>query len=384
METTEVKTRVPSFPDIETVKAAQRAKREQNGVDLYPRDGNSCLFQLERHIAQVLRVEPSRLLLYNTGMSAAIDALEVSRPTTGTRILQGYQQYSQTRNYISDDLRSRGAEIHQVDSGSLQGIEQVVAGIRPDIVFFETVTNGSEMTVLDVERFLKLPILSEVDPLIILDNTLPSSTVLPLGEVLALAKRKVIVVESGTKYLGLNNEMCGTLYTYDEELLRKLKRRRQRTGSLLSSSAVEIIREIMPKTAEEYDFRNRLVFNNTLRLACACFEAQQGLDDFVVSHPNLPTHTNFEYANQVSPDGISPVFFILPTSAKPEGHYKIADRLWGHPVISRMCELGQSFGFDHTRIWPDDNSPVVRVSGGVYVQKEQAELESAFREVLAA
>ena len=383
MAATEVKIRVPLFPDIEAVKTAQRAKREQSRVDLYPRDGSICLFQLERQIAQILRVEPNHLLLYNTGMSAATDALEVSRPAAGTRILQGYQQYSQTRNYISDDLQVRGAEIHQVDVGSLQDIDRVVAGIRPDIVFFETVTNGSEMTVLDVAGFLKLPILSEVDPLIILDNTLPSSTVLPLGEVLALVKRKVIVIESGTKYMGLNSEMCGILYTYDEELLGKLKRRRQRTGSLLSSSAVETIREIMSKTAEEYDYRNRLVFNNTLRLARACSEAQQDLDDFVISHPNLPTHTNFEYANQVAPDGISPVFFILPTSGEPEGHYKIADRLWGHPVISRMCELGQSFGFDHTRIWPDDNSPVVRVSGGVYAQKDQAELERAFYEVLA-
>lgn len=383
MITAEIKTRVPSFPDIEAVKAAQKAKREQTGAqDLYPRDGNNCLFQLERQVAQVLRVDPNHLLLYNTGMSATVDALEVRRPKVGTEILLGYQQYSQTRNYISEDLQNRGAKIHYVDAGSLQDIEQVVARIRPGIVFFETVANGPEMAVLDVERFLKLPVLAEVDPLIILDNTLPSSTALLLGEVPALAKRKVIVVESGTKYIGLNSEMCGILYTYDEEILRELKRRRQRTGSLLSSSAVETIREIMPKTAEEYDFRNRQVFNNTLRLARACFAAQEGLDDFVVSHPNLPTHTNFEYANQVSPDGISPVFFILPTSATPEGQYKIAGRLWNHLVISRMCELGQSFGFDHTRIWPDDNSPALRISGGIYAQKEQAELERAFYEAL--
>ena len=48
-----------------------------------------------------------------------------------------------------------------------------------------------------------------------------------------------------------------------------------------------------------------------------------------------------------------------------------------------MCDLGQSFGFDRTRLWPDDDSPVLRVSGGVYAQKEQAQLENAFYEVLA-
>ena len=66
-----------------------------------------------------------------------------------------------------------------------------------------------------------------------------------------------------------------------------------------------------------------------------------------------------------------------------EKHYQIANALWKNPVIPILCDLGQSFGFDRSRIWPDDNAPVVRISGGVYTDEEQTALDKAFAEVLS-
>lgn len=378
----EARTRVPAFADITAVRKAQQAKRNQLEADLYPRDGSRELFQLEKDMAGKLGVKPGHLLLYNTGMSAVVDALEASRPTAGTRILRGQQHYSQAGNYIADELRSRGATVVETDPGSIADIDKALQRKRPDIVFFETVTNGSEMAVLDLEQFLRLPVLQEIDPLIILDNTLPSSEV-PLGQILAVTDRRVIGVESATKYFGLNNEMGGIAYTFDNDLLLRLRKRRQRTGSLLSASAAETIRECMPRTAQDYQARNRAIFEHTLRLAIACFKSEGDQEVFRVVHPNLPDHPNSVYVNSHAPYGISPVFFIQPASLE-ERHYEIAQALWQDPVISRLCDLGQSFGFDRVRIWPDDNTPVVRISGGRYSEGQRSALDQAFSRVLSA
>lgn len=382
---TERAIRVPSFPDIEAVRRAQQAKRDQREADLYLRDGSRKLFQLERDTAEMLGIRHGNLLLYNTGMSAVLDALEIMRPTAGTKILKNRQHYSQAGNYISDELRSRGVFIVETDLSEIGNINRALQTRNPEIVFFETVTNGSEMATLDIEEFLRLPLLQDLDPLIILDNTLPSSTGLPLGEIMATSGRKIIGVESGTKYIGLNTEMCGMAYTYNEDLLLRLRKRRQRTGSLLSASAVETIRDCMPTTEESYHVRNRTIFKHTLRLALACSASPGDGDKFLVAHPNLATHPNSQYANSRCPDGISPVFCIRPvTLTDEEKHYQIADALWKSPVIASLCELGQSFGFTRTRIWPDDNSPYVRISGGIYSEEEQAELDEAFYKVLSS
>lgn len=371
---------VPSFFNIDAVRDAQQAKQRQEEADLYFRDGSRSLFDLERHVAGILGVKEGSLLLYASGMSAVVDALEILRPTVGTKIVKAYQHYSQTGGYITDELRARGALVYDVDSGSQDSVNRAVQQRRPDIVCFETVTNGSEMAVLDVRSFLRG--LGDLDPLVILDNTLPSSTGLPLGQVLEDSGKRIIGVESGTKFLGLNTETSGIAYTANRDLLTALRKRRQRTGSLLSLSAVETIRGCMPRCADEYNNRNQAIFRHTLRLARACSNSQD-LDKFIVVHPNLPDHSNSDLANSIAPDGISPVFFINPTSFYPD-HYEIAARLWGDPTISSLCDLGQSFGFDRTRIWPDDNTSVVRISGGVYSALEEALLDNAFHKVLSS
>lgn len=386
MAITEAKTsRVPSFADISAVKAAQEAKRLQiGGVDLYPRDGSRELSALEKDIAGMMGVRVGNLLLYSTGMSAVIDALEITRPTSGTRVLRGNQFYSQAGNYISDELVSRGVEMSQVDSRFVQDIYMTLDKVKPDIVFLETVTNGSEMATIDVRELLDLSVMRKLNPLIVLDNTLPTTTGIPLGSIMASSDRRIIGIESGTKFIGVNTEMCGIAYTNDKDLLSALRKRRQRTGSLLSLSAVRTIRDCMPQTPEAYWHRNKSIFGHTLRLALACSSAQAESGEFVVNHPNLPTHPNNEYANSCSSDGISPVFFIVPSDfGSRGGHYQIAERLWENPVISSLCELGQSFGFDKSRIWPDDNSPVVRISGGIYSEEDQRRLDEAFYEVLS-
>ncbi len=380
----ETKTNVPSFIDLEDVLAAQEAKRNHQARDLYPRDGSLGLFSLEEEIATYLSVRRGSLLLYNTGMSAVVDALEVNNPTFGTKIVRGAQQYSQAGGYISQDLKQRGAKSYLVDAGSIEDLDHVLIKHEPDIVFLETVTNGSEMAVLDVEQFLKLDSLARINPVIILDHTLPTSSGKRLSEIIEASQRRVIGVESGTKFIGMNTEMSGIAYTNNDELLTRLKQRRQRTGSLLSSSAAETIQRVMPRNVDEYNKRNIRILRNTSRLAQACYSAESGQSGFIVTYPNLPSHPQFEYVKTAYPDGAAPVFFIQLTNFAENGHHELTRALWRNDTIRLMCELGQSFGFDKSRIWPDDHAPVVRVSGGTYLPKEEIELERAFYLVLSS
>lgn len=378
----ETRNGVPSFKDLDDVLAAQAAKRNHEPRDLYPRDGSLGLFALEQQIAGYLSVRTDSLLLYNTGMSALVDALEVNNPTSGTKIIRGAQHYSQAGGYISQDLKARGVRSYSVDPGLIEDLDRVLTQHEPDTIFLETVTNGSEMAVLDIEQFLKLDSLARIDPVIILDHTLPTSSGKCLAEIIACSQRRVIGVESGTKFIGMNTEMSGIAYTNNDELLAKLKKRRQRTGSLLSSSAVETIQRVMPIDAYAYNKRNVGVLRNTSRLAQACYSAERSKGSFqagfIVTYPNLPSHPQFEYSRTTYPDGAAPVFFIQLTDFRENGHHELTRALWENNTIRAMCELGQSFGFDKSRIWPDDNAPVVRISGGTYTEDESQRLENAF------
>lgn len=373
----ERKTRVPYFESVADVREAQFRRDNFLPADLYPRDGYMDLSRLEERFCKLVGVEPEKVLLYNSGMSAIVDALEISNPTTGDAIIHGEQLYSQSFFYIKKILALRGVKTVQVDSGSVEEIAEAVTKYRPQTIFLETVANCPDIPVLDIDRLVNLSVLEEQRPLVILDNTLPSPTALPLGDVLRV-HLNTLVVESGTKFYSLNTELSGMIYTYDEELIRELGVRR-RVGSILSPSATQTLDEVL-LSREEFHARNRRILINTLTLARACLDAESAA--FVTSHPNLPNHPNQEYVNLKYPDGVSPVFFIQVTDSQHLDQFRLTDKLWQNPVIRQYCRLGQSFGFDHTRIWPDPNYPAIRIAGGTEREMGIHQLAEAFRDSL--
>jgi hypothetical protein len=44
--------------------------------------------------------------------------------------------------------------------------------------------------------------------------------------------------------------------------------------------------------------------------------------------------------------------------------------LWDHPIIREYARLGQSFGFDETRIVIDENVNAIRIAGGATTDTE--------------
>lgn len=376
MEIIENKTRVPYFESVADVMQAQYKKNNFQPTDLYPRDGYCSLSGLEGRVSQLAGVGPENLLLYNSGMSAIVDALEIRNPSSGTVILHGEQLYNQSLFYIRDCLRPRGVKTVGVDCGSFDDIAQSAAKYRPQVIFLETVANSPDLAVLDIDRLAQLSA-EEQSTLIILDNTLPSPANLPLGEIIK-HHANLAVVESGTKFYGLNQEMCGIAYTYNGELLAGLRKRR-RFGSILSPSAAETINSVLP-SKEDFDKRNRNIAANAFSLAIACSQADS--DRFITIYPNLQTHPNHKDANFRFPFGAAPVLFIQITDLGDYDQFTLTKRLWENAVIRKYCRLGQSFGFDHTRIWPDSNFPAIRVAGGTESEENMEQLAQAFNRVL--
>lgn len=354
---------VPSFASVPALIEAQRRRANMEPVEMYPRDGTLGLVAFTNTIAELVGVPSRRVVLYPNGMLAIAEALELTHPTTGTVLVHGDGLYSQSNWYITQELKNRGVKTVQVDGGSLSQIIREIERHQSSIAFFETVANSQSMSVLPIEELLSHETVKRVKPLIILDNTLPTPAGLPMRGILDGTDLNVIVVESGTKYYGLNQEMLGIAYSNNEELIRQLLDRRKRRGPTPSPSATLQLARIIP-SKEEFARRNLQTLQNTFSLATAAQEAEIAGGAFVVMYPNLSSHSNSNYANRRFPFGASPVLFIGATREDRLDHNDLATILWNNPVIRQFCKLGQSFGFDETRIWPDDRSGNVRIAGG--------------------
>ncbi len=365
---------VPAFETTGELREALTAKNNFAAVDLYPRDGTRQLSATEASIAELVKVQADELVLCNSGMAAVTAAVETCLDG-GSVIAFPEQGYSQTVRYISEYLPPRGVKTVRFDSGSVKSIDRILQKHRPDVIITETVGNGPDVPVLDLEAFLQLPSLKQSGANVILDNTLPLSTGLPLGDVLA-AHPHVVAVESGTKSYTFNQELCGFVYGKNAETIRRVREYRRTTGSTPNVAAIDRIQELLPDSRDTFHRRNRAIFAHTAQLAIAAFGA--GSTEYVVSHPALPTHSNAELAAQSFPDGLTPVFFLQCVGNNDQ--FDATEQLWQHPVIQDECELGQSFGFDKTRILPDAHYPCIRIAGGATTDTDK--LGRAFQEAL--
>lgn len=373
---------VPSFGSIKAVVEAQLSKDHYWPADLYPRDGSQELAALENRVGELVGIEGDSLLLYNSGMAAVTDALEIINPSQGTIIMHGFGMYSQTGRYLQGPLRKRGVLTRSEDTGDVDALLRSAEKYKPGIIIAETVGNGPDTPVLEIEVLLEgLRGNPNYHPLIVLDNTLPTSSTLPLAELTRDTDLRLLVVESGTKFYALNRELGGLVYTYNDEIMVLLRERRRMVGSLLNASGVATLNQVLP-SKPEFDRRNRLICANTYRLAAACAQAVQVSNKLLISHPNVEPHPNKGYADARFPNGASPVFFIQILDGDIS-QFQVAERLWDNPRIQEFCRLGQSFGFNETRIWPDQSYPAIRIAGGTEDEDSLRLLEDAFYESLA-
>ncbi len=359
---------VPSFESVDELRAGLEAKRAFESVDLYPRDGSRLLGDVEDQLAWFAGAIDSELLAYNAGMSAVAAAIDVgldSAETSTPVVACSTETYTQTKKYIEFFLRNKRAEIVYFDSGDFErsnkcSVRGVLERRQPDVIVTETIGNFVGVPVLDTERLLDWTRENEKKPTLVIDNTFPLSTALPLDEVIQDDDR-AIVVESGTKSYTRNGALLGVSYTKDMSLFDTLRRLRRTRGDLPGPDHLEKILELLPGDPESFDKRNRRLFENSAAIAIELAAAAPEDGSFVIAHPVLDSHPNHAFYAHEYPDGAVPAFYVQSGTID---QYEIAERLWSHKDVREQARLGQSFGFDHTRIVADEDVGAVRISGG--------------------
>jgi cystathionine beta-lyase/cystathionine gamma-synthase len=370
--TTKAPETVPCFDTIEALQQGLDAKANFEAVNLYPRDGTAKLSQAESQAAHLARVEHNELLLFNSGMSAVKVAVEVAldeaRSDEAPVLAHSRQLYSQTGNFLNSYIARRGVKLVSFDAGCPESTSHIIEKHRPNVILTETVGNAPDVPLLDVDGFRHTVSESAADPVVILDNTLPLSTALPLGEMLD-EEENVLVVESGTKAYTFNTELSGLIYSKNNQLLQAVRQYRRTTGTMPGLGSLDRIHALLPETREAFDTRNHRLFAKTGALALSLYEAEQQGADFIVSHPSLQSHANSEYSDGQYQLGSSPVLFLQCTGGADQ--FTLAQRLWEDQAVRQHAELGQSFGFDRTRILPDEFAPTVRISGGAFTNTDE-------------
>lgn len=366
------KNQVPCFDSVEEFKHGLAIKKRFGPIDLYPRDGCVLLTEIEARIAGLMGVGGGTTVAHSSGMTAACSAIDVALDHAASdrpKLAFSYGLYKQTRKYIERHLGKRVA-VRVFDSGSTDDVRRLLDKFQPDVIVAESISNHIDAPVLDTGHLLELARSSRHAPTLVIDNTLPLSTGLPLAAKLRENDR-IIVVESGTKSYTFNQELLGIAYTRHSRLGKSLQDYRRTAGTIPGGAGLRHIAELLPKTKAEFDGRNRRLFENTETLACALAGA-----GFAVSHPAVATHPNHGLYQRDFPAGGTPVFYIRSAA----DYYELAARLWLHPKVRRHARLGQSFGFDETRILIDENAGAVRLAGGA--ETDAPALASALIEAL--
>jgi cystathionine beta-lyase/cystathionine gamma-synthase len=365
---------VPSFESNEALRQAMDDKAKFVHSDLYFRDGSHTLGVIEEKLAGLTGVAEGEALAYNSGMSATAAAIDCGLANAGREkpvLACANTTYSQTRRYVENFVRGHRAKVRDFSSGSFDrggdSIENMLAK-EPDVIFTETISNYMGVSVLDVKRFLAAVSELPSQPTVVLDNTLPLSTAMPLGEIIQ-EDDKVIVVESGTKSYSFNEELLGVGYSKNEEILGWLRRYRRTRGDLPGNLAQNFLAEQIPDSLSGFDERNRRLYRSAAQIAFILSERVAERPDLQlqIDHPLLPSHDNADiYANQYNSEG-APLLFVASDLID---QHELYDRVWSNPAVEEYAERGQSFGFGKARIIYDEFQPCVRISGGAEIDSE--------------
>lgn len=344
------------------------ARRSFEPVDLYPRDGTLLLNDAENQAAELARVDSKNLAIVNSGMLAVKTAVEVAldefKGSQNITVAHARQMYGQTINYLANSVSRTGVELVSFDSGDIGSTERVINKYQPQIVIAETIGNGPDVPILDLERLKQSVDSYDSKTVTILDNTLPLSTALSLAENVA-TDENVLIVESGTKSYTFNQELSGLIYSNNSQLMTRVRESRRTSGAMPGIGSLEKIKDLLPSSVEAFDERNRSIYRSTAVLAQSLASAESQSGDYLVSHPVLRDCSS---RSDESLSQATPVFFLQCTGQ--DNQFELASRLWKNETVRKQAKIGQSFGFDKARILPDEYGPYVRIAGGAEIDSE--------------
>lgn len=364
----------PAIPCYDSVGEQREAgNRKLTGESpTYLRYGTPIHTEVEERLAELAGARPSETLIFNTGMSAVRAAIESGlsqvEPGQQAKIAFSRQLYTGTRRWLHEEAQSRGFAYKEFDASDYRHIERVVNKFNPDIILSETVGNYVDAPVLDYKSLLDIGREQHKQPLIVLDNTLPLSTVCDVYSATGEQDRACIV-ESGTKAYAFNNETLGLAYSKNPSVVQSLRAKRN-DGNLPGIGSTRYIAELLP-TKQEFDERNLVIFENTGRIALKLHEASLAADQkFIVDHPSLPTHENYAQPHVPNNGNVTPVIFVTPCVANGSGTLDFAKKIGDNPTVREHIQISDSFGFDQTAFYSADQGSYVRIAPGARTDTE--------------
>jgi cystathionine beta-lyase/cystathionine gamma-synthase len=211
--------------------AAETFHEREPELYIYSRYRNPTVVAAEE---AVMATEGSEwALLAESGMAAIDIALSVFQEADKTgRWLFFSEIYGGTLSYISSVLeKRRGLNIvffnASVNGYDYELLEKTIADIRPDFVYFETISNPL-LIVAEGRRIIRLS--KQYGVRVIIDNTFATPLLWkPLDD------GADIVIHSATKYLsGHGNLTAGVICGNDRDLMKKAIEYRKYVGHMLS------------------------------------------------------------------------------------------------------------------------------------------------------
>lgn len=344
MSQTLTKSVIPTYNSVSALHNATALRLQ--GVSAYIRYGTAVHSGVEARIAEVAGTEPSQTMMYNSGMSAVMSAVEAGRALANCenpKIAYAKELYAGTTRWLKAYTKRNNIDFCTFDSGDSQDIQKVISEFQPDIILVETIGNYASMPVLDHDALLQFVRAQPNQPLVVIDNTLPLSTACPIYDAIK-ATDNVVVVESGTKAYTFNVEMLGISYTKNTQVLQAMRAARNE-GSLPGVGTARYIDELLP-TKESFHERNQRIFDKTLDLANQLKACASG---FTVNHPGTAS---------------VPVLFIKPHTQSLTDALQFAEQIGNDLEVQKHVTIGDSFGFDQTSFYSGKDIDFIRIAPG--------------------
>jgi cystathionine beta-lyase/cystathionine gamma-synthase len=173
---------------------------------------NGSRRMLESWLATIYGSEAS--LFLNSGMAAIQTSLESQVLCHGDKILIGQKSYFETIDWLEKFVTLRGIELIKVDTSNSHEIMTALRFHRPKICFLETVINSPDVICLDFDnKFFEI----SQKTFFVIDNTVQSHLTKWFEIVPKKYHNRLLVVESGTKYI-TDQIMMGIIYGSLESL----------------------------------------------------------------------------------------------------------------------------------------------------------------------
>jgi cystathionine beta-lyase/cystathionine gamma-synthase len=198
---------------------------------------NGSRRMLESQLATIYGSESS--LFLNSGMAAIQTAFESQVLCHGDKILIGQKSYFETIDWLEKFVTPRGIELIKVDTSNSHEIAMALEIHQPQICFLETVVNSPDVICLDFDiQFFKI----SPKTVFVIDNTVQSHSTKWFEIVPKKYHNRLLVVESGTKYI-TDQIMMGIIYG-SLESLEKSRNYARCIGNQLQQKAFDYLKPV--------------------------------------------------------------------------------------------------------------------------------------------